>query len=158
MKTFKDNLGRSWLVDVNVTGIKRVRDLIRIDLYKVLDDEARLLHDLLADPVLLIDTVYVLCKDQCDRESLSGVRVGEAMGGDALEGAGEALLNAIVDFFPNARGRKNLQRVLEKGKQIQAKVISRGELLVEEIDVEAEAEKWLARLRRSSGNSPADSV
>jgi len=32
MRTFSDNAGRTWTVQVNVNAIKRVRDLAKVDL------------------------------------------------------------------------------------------------------------------------------
>ena len=38
MRTFTDNAGRTWTIQVNVTAVKRVRGLVGIDLYKLVDD------------------------------------------------------------------------------------------------------------------------
>ena len=32
MRTFRDNVGREWFIDINVGAVKRVRDLAKIDL------------------------------------------------------------------------------------------------------------------------------
>ena len=38
MRTFTDNAGRTWTVAINVAAVKRVRGLIKVDLYKLVDD------------------------------------------------------------------------------------------------------------------------
>ena len=37
MKTFSDNAGRTWTIQINVDAIKRVRDLVSINLLEVVD-------------------------------------------------------------------------------------------------------------------------
>jgi len=51
IKTFTDNAGRTWTVQVNVDAIKRVRDLAKVDLPEVV--EGKLIKRLLSAPVLL---------------------------------------------------------------------------------------------------------
>jgi len=62
MRTFKDNEGRLWSVDINVTAIKRVRGLTGEDLMQVI--EGTLIEKLIRDPVLLCDVVYAICKPE----------------------------------------------------------------------------------------------
>jgi hypothetical protein len=58
MRTFTDNAGRTWIVQVNVAAIKRVRGLLGVDLYKLLDDGFQALAKLVSDPVQLADVLY----------------------------------------------------------------------------------------------------
>ena len=53
MRQFKDNAGRDWNLAVNVAGIKRLRDLLDVDLMQVIEGD--LLQRLYADPILLVD-------------------------------------------------------------------------------------------------------
>ncbi len=66
MKTFTDNAGRTWTVSINVAAIKRVRGLLDVDLYKLVDDGFQPLSKLVSDPVQLADVLYCLCKDEAD--------------------------------------------------------------------------------------------
>jgi len=61
MHSFPDNAGRTWTVAINVAAVKRVRGLVNIDLYKLVDDGFRPLGELVADPVQLADVLYCLC-------------------------------------------------------------------------------------------------
>jgi hypothetical protein len=51
MRTFIDNAGRTWTLQINVAAVKRVRGLVNIDLYKLIDDGMEPLAKLVADPV-----------------------------------------------------------------------------------------------------------
>ena len=55
MKTFNDNAGRTWNVEINVAAIKRVRSLASVNLLEVI--EGTLIEKLVRDPVLLADAV-----------------------------------------------------------------------------------------------------
>jgi len=83
MRSFKDNEGRQWSVDINVAAIKRVRGLTGTDLMQVI--EGTLIEKLICDPVLLCDVVYAICKPEADTRNVSDEEFGKAMAGDAIE-------------------------------------------------------------------------
>src|SRR5262245_66052332 len=101
MKTFSDNAGRIWTLQINVDAIKRVRDLAEVNLLEVV--EGKLLERLISDPVLLCDVIYSVCKPEADAKQVSDEDFGRAMAGDAIEAATTALLEELVGFFPQAR-------------------------------------------------------
>lgn len=107
MHRFCDNAGRTWVVSINVTAIKRVRGLVGIDLYKLIDDGFRPLGTLVADPVQLADVLYCLCKDEADAKQISDEDFGRALAGDAITLAADAFVEELIDFFPDARTRAN---------------------------------------------------
>lgn len=124
MREFKDNADHDWTLNVNVTAIKRVRDLLKVDLLEVL--QGKLLERLGDDPVLLVDVVYVLCKPQAEQAGITDVQFGEAMAGDAIDAATTALLEELVDFFPE-RQRRLLGKALGKLKKLAAMTQERAE-------------------------------
>ncbi|NJL32244.1 MAG: hypothetical protein HC898_11855 [Phycisphaerales bacterium] len=121
MKTFIDNAGRTWTVQINVDAIKRVRDLARVNLLEVV--EGQLLERLISDPILLCDVIYCLCQPQADSGGISDVDFGRAMGGDAIDGATTALLEELVDFFPQAK-RRVLAKALAKLQMLQSAALT----------------------------------
>ena len=125
MQSFKDNQGRQWSVEINVTAIKRVRGLTGEDLMQVI--EGTLIEKLIRDPVLLCDVVYAICKPEADARSVSDEEFGKAMAGDAIEAATTAVLEELVGFCPSPRDRANLGRVLQATR----KVMDRARDLVE---------------------------
>lgn len=116
MHSFKDNQGRQWSVEINVTAIKRVRGLTGEDLMQVI--EGTLIEKLIRDPVLLCDVVYAICKPEADTRSVSDEEFGKAMAGDAIEAATTAVLEELVGFCPSPRDRANLGRVLQATRKV----------------------------------------
>ena len=151
---FKDTEGRTWQVAITVADVKRVRSLLDIDLYKLLDDGFKGLGELVADPVALVDLVYVLCRPEADRRGVSDEDFGRAMAGDCIEDAVDAFLGALTDFFPNPRVRQSLTSLLAKGRRVRDLVMDRATEQIGAIDVDSEAARWIA----SSGSSPASSA
>lgn len=159
MKTFNDNAGRSWNVEVNVAAIKRVRGLTQVNLLEII--EGTLIEKLVRDPVLLCDVIYAICKPQADSVTppVSDEEFGRSMAGDAIEHATAALLEELVSFCPSPRDRKNLGRVLDATKKVMDKARDLIEAKIDSGELEKAAEQALAQLDEtpndSSGNAPA---
>ncbi|MCL4196233.1 MAG: hypothetical protein KJZ69_01960, partial [Phycisphaerales bacterium] len=106
MKTFRDNAGNEWTVEINVAALKRIRSLTGTDLLEVISG-GDLLERLMRDPVLLCDILYALVKPQADQKQISDEAFGAAMAGDAIDAATAALLDELVAFCPSPRDRAN---------------------------------------------------
>ena len=121
MRTFNDNAGRTWSLTLSVWTVKKVRDLLGVDLLDLggesatgsSDKKPGLLFRLIADPVLLVDVLYVVCRDQADEASVSDEQFGRAMGGDAIDAATKAFLEELADFTPSPRDRARARKVIE---------------------------------------------
>jgi hypothetical protein len=105
MHSFVDNSRRTWEVAINVAAVKRIRGLLGIDLYALVDDGFKSLSKIVSDPVTLADVLYCLCKDQADKQSISDEDFGRALAGDAITHAADAFVEELIDFFPDARAR-----------------------------------------------------
>ena len=122
MKSFSDNKGRTWTLEVTVATVKRVRGLCKVDLNSIVEldknnrPSAELLERLSSDPVLLVDVLFAVCKPQADKLGITDEDFGEAMAGDAIEHATNALLEEIIDFFPEAK-RVVMQRILSASRR-----------------------------------------
>ena len=155
MKTFTDNIDRSWDVAINVAAVKRVRDLVGVDLLEIVD--GTLIEKLIRDPILLCDIVYAVCKPQADEQEIGDEDFGRAMAGDAIEHATTALLEDLVSFCPSPRDRKNLGRVLETTSRVMDKARDLIEQKLDSGELERMAEEALATAGGSSGIVPASS-
>jgi len=160
MKTFVDNAGRTWTVAINVDAIKRVRDLAQVNLLEVI--EGKLLERLIGDPVLLCDVIYSVCKPEADAKNITDVDFGRAMAGDAIDGATTALLEDLVDFFPQGR-RRVLSKALAKLKQFETAALNAVEIRLESPELERQMAAQLADLAASppgnlSGSAPESSA
>ena len=122
MKSFTDNKGRTWTLEVTVATVKRVRGLCKVDLNSIVEldknnkPSAELLERLSSDPVLLVDVLYAVCKPQADKLGITDEDFGEAMAGDAIEQATTSLLEEIIDFFPAAK-RLVMQKILSASRK-----------------------------------------
>jgi len=152
MKTFKDNAGRTWTVSVNVDAIKRVRSALSVNLMEAVTGD--LLERLSSDPILLCDVIYVVCKPEADAQSVSDEEFGQAMAGDAIEHATAALLEELVDFFPQGK-RRVLHQALAKLQEVEARAVEYAQARLEDPELDRRIEAALtAPMSRSSSSPP----
>lgn len=156
MKSFTDTLGRTWTLVVNVATLKRVRALCGVDLNGIIEvedgkPETRLLEKLSTDPVLLVDVLYAVCKPECDRRKISDEDFGSAMAGDAIDLATSALLDEIIDFFPEAK-RQAFRKILSATRRFEE--IAKKRLSETLADSKFE-DKIVCELERLTGLSPS---
>lgn len=154
MRTFTDNAGRTWTVQVNVAAIKRVRGLLGVDLYRLVDDGFQALAKLVSDPVQLADVLYCLVKDEADAKQITDEEFGRGLAGDVITLAADSFVEELIDFFPDARARAGLRKVIDAGKKVRERLLTHAETLLERVDPEVEANKLIA----SFGSSPESSV
>ena len=155
MHTFIDNAGRTWTLAVNVGAIKRVRALCGIDLANIISIEpgknpdVTVLMQLSNDPVLLVNTIYAICKLEADTKNISDEDFGQAMAGDAIENATTALLDEVVDFFPSAK-RAIFQKILSASRRFANKTKEALNNLLADPELDAKIDQALELLNNSS--------
>ena len=109
MRQFTDTKGRVWEVELNVRQMKRVRDVLGIDLVNVIQGgkDGTVATDTLDrvanDPILLVDILWVLCEGQAKAAGVTDDDFGSSLAGDSISDATRAFLDELVDFFPGAR-------------------------------------------------------
>lgn len=143
MKEFRDAEGRPWEIRVNVSTLRRVRDLAGIDLITLFTGDMTALQAFIADPYKRADALFVLCQDQAEKRSVSSESFGEALAGDPMEAATLAMLDELASFFPGPKA-KLIRAALAKmseGADLAAKM---GMDQIEALDVTAEVRKTLA--------------
>ncbi len=139
MRTFQDSAGRTWTIAVTVDAVKRVRDLLKEDLL----DIERVFPRLLLDPILLCDAVYCICKPQADAENITDVDFARAMAGDAIAHAKAALVEELVDFFPEPSQRETLRLAVEKYGQLNQRAAALIKAKLDRTDLPQEIEAAL---------------
>lgn len=120
MKTFKDADGREWTITVDIGALRRIRDLTKVDLVELIGNNLALALD--ADPVLLVDVLWAAVKPQAEQRKISDEEFGCSLRGEALDAALAALLEDLVDFFPE-RKRAMLRRALAWVKKTQTEAL-----------------------------------
>ena len=138
MKTFTDNANRTWTVAVNVGAVKRMRDLLKLDLAG--DNLADVIGKLANDPVALVDTLWVILQAQAEAQNVSAEAFADAIAGDVITRATEALLEEIVDFFPEPK-RRTMRRILELMRSAERQALERLEAMAESPEMEARLQK-----------------
>ncbi len=120
MHQFTDNSGRTWDIDVNVGTARKVQDRLSVNVFKLFDEDGPKLS---GDPILLCDTLYVLCADQCNARGVDSYSFGCGLIGQALADGYEALMKAVADFFPPLKAerlRRTLSKAMNLGDTIEA--------------------------------------
>jgi len=118
MHFFLDNKNRRWELVVNVPTMTRVKQLLHVDLTQMFKDKCELLVRLSEDFELLVNVLYVLCEKQCTAANVTDEDFGAALVGDPLGNAHEALMQAVIDFFPMSSRREMAQKILGKAKEV----------------------------------------
>jgi hypothetical protein len=113
MHNFRDADGRAWNLEVTIPEVRRVRDRLHVEILEFVDVNGELFKRVTRDPCLLCDVLYVLCEPQAVAQNITDEQFGRALRGDALDGATDSLLWAIIDFFPSER-REALRSLWEK--------------------------------------------
>ena len=163
MSVFKDGQDRQWNVNVTVASVKRVIDLLDIDLLDV-PINGDLFARLRTNDVLLCDVLYVLCKPEADVIEVTSEDFGGALAGESITRAEEAFWGSLTDFFRGPR-KALLSKMLEGQKQIESERVKllRESLTDEQIEklvaddvnrLREEVNQRLAIHGGSSGNSP----
>ncbi|MCE9530350.1 MAG: hypothetical protein K8T89_04345 [Planctomycetes bacterium] len=167
MHSFRDNAGRTWIIAINVTMIKRVRGLVGVDLYQLIDDGFKPMGALISDPVKLADVLYCLCKDEADTKQITDEDFGRSLYGDAITLAADAFVEELIDFFPEARTRASLRKVVTAGRTVRERILDHAERKIDAVDPEKIARDEINRIQAtadanrssgSSGNSPVSSA
>jgi len=157
MKTFQDNQGRTWDTTINCDVIKRIRNQGGVDLLSVVDQNSDLIAKFYSDPILLVDTIYMIVKPQADQAGVTDEEFGRAMAGDAIADATQAVLRSIADFFSSGRERAMIHKALDASE----KAIEKARDLVEKgLDqrIEAIVEQALQSVADGSTNSQESSA
>lgn len=97
---FKDSKNNTWEISLNFGSIKRLKDSeLAIDLLDLEGGEPPLITRFATDIYLLVNTIYVLVKPQCDSQNVSDTQFGENLGGDVILAAQNAFYQELQDFF-----------------------------------------------------------
>lgn len=158
MNTFTDLKGRKWDVSINIANVALVEKNTGVSLYLILDDKAQPLQELLENLPLFATVVYWLCKRQADAQGIDDYDFAEAIAGDCLLEMRDALIEALVDFFPDARRRALLARMMTSGKRVEQMAMERMEKTANGMNWEAmESAALTSLLNESSGSTPEPS-
>ena len=135
MHKFNDNRGREWLVKLTFGAVKRVKELLSVDLLDPVAGNDPLLTKIGTDIAFLCDLIFVLVKPQADEANISDVEFGESLGGDAIAKAASALYEELIDFFREL-GRKDVAQAVVAQLTLIEKVINQAEKRITTLDID----------------------
>jgi hypothetical protein len=153
---FQDKNGRSWEPEINVVTIGRVRDKLKINLLELMLPN-NTLEARLADPCLLVDILYLLCKEQAEAIGISDTDFGIAQTMDGIEQAWLGVLEGLVLFSPSGL-RPAHQKVLEKAKKFQAMAEAKIKTMVETPEFDLMLDQGINRILNRQEKSPINST
>jgi hypothetical protein len=158
MKIFKDKHKKDWTIELTVGSARRVKAETEIDLINAIslgNDGASIseIEKLINDPFKLVDVLFALCRDQAEKDSVSGEQFAELFDADAIEAAANALVEELINFSPAAK-RKALMKLYQTAQRIAAKNEAELEKILESDDLEPQIEE---ALKKSFIDSPESS-
>jgi hypothetical protein len=125
--SFKDTEGREWQLSIDLFVVGDVHKETGVSIYTLMDDQAQGLREL-CSPVnrhVLANVVYLICKEQADKRGVSPRDFARALKGDPIDAMEEAFVEALADFFPDARRRAAIRQMLEAGRKIRDSLLAR---------------------------------
>lgn len=132
MATFTDDDKRVWSLRLSVQLLTEIEERTGVSVDKLLDPAAKEMQKL-ADPRILVRVLWVFVQEQAERAKVSPEQFGRALGGDSLEAAFNALLDAIVGFYP-ARQRAALTALTGKINEVAALKATEAEQAIKALD------------------------
>lgn len=143
MPEFTDTHGKTWTVALNVGLAKQLRKTFEIDVFDL--QNGGLFDKLIDDPITLVGCLYLVCAEQIEAAGLSEHDFAFRMGGDTLGDATDALLQAVVELYPERR-RPVLHRVMEKAQTMETRMVERAIAKLDSSETDEALEKELAKL------------
>ena len=135
MQQFTDTAGDTWQLVVTFGDVQQVEKITGLNLPALLDDDMAVFVKLSGDYGKLIEVLAVLLEDQVDAKGLDANQFARRFGGDVLGEAFEALVQAVIDFFPNEKRREVMRGLVKKIANLTDKMIATaGPSLLDKID------------------------
>ena len=141
MRSFTDTASRKWVLDINVDALRRLKAVHNIVPASLGDRQ--FIARLYDDPIYLVDVIWTLGQDQAQKLGISDEQFGRSLGGDAIEQAIDALLGAIIDFFPKRR-RDLMNQALTKIQGLQNRALAAMEKhLANDAELDAKVDRMI---------------
>jgi hypothetical protein len=97
MHTFEDHSGRTWEVEITVSTLKRIRDLAKVDIGKVVEEPAQ--SKRLDDMATMGSVLFAIAKPQADARQVTEDVFLDALDGPTMARAAAAFWPELDAFF-----------------------------------------------------------
>ena len=145
MKQFTDSKGDTWNVEINGGTIKRVSDLLGVDLGQPLAGDPPLITQFDTDIVFKVNLLCAVCHTQIVGRNIGEIEFAERLSGEVLQAASDALWRELADFFQSL-GREEVVGVMRKQRQIVSDAIKHATEVIESGALEEAVNRELAAL------------
>lgn len=148
MAMFRDDAGREWTIRLDVRLARELRARAKYDIFGKPEGLAAVIDN----PESLVDALWVACESRARELGVTPEEFAAGLAGDTIDAATSALLEAVVDFFPQRR-RAVLRAVLRQTEAALDLAMEHAREAVEKTSAEA----TLAAAGNSFTSSPASS-
>ncbi len=143
--TFETSDGQRWNVEVNPVTVDKVKAELGLDLLDVASKETNVFGQLAESPSRLVSALFILCEEQIDQRKTEPEAFGRLFKtGEVFEGATEALINGLLNFF-QPRKRELLEKMVAASKNVEDKIMAKAHLLIDK-KLDRELASLLAKL------------
>tara|TARA_B100000519_G_scaffold57573_2_gene48144 strand:- start:343 stop:834 length:492 start_codon:yes stop_codon:yes gene_type:complete len=150
MSKFTDTEGRVWNVQLTVHLAKQVKQRLDVDLLNEQIHET--LASLTDDIVKGVDVLYVLCSEQAEKNNVTDEQFGQSLSGDVLFDGINAMVEALIDFFPNPKKRMWIRKLWEKSTDHQNQTNDKMLAILENEEIDRELELRLNQTKDDAIN------
>jgi hypothetical protein len=161
MRSFKDRDGVEWQVSVTLGLARRIKLELGVDLLSNSNESNGFLK-LSQDVELLAISLYTACEKQAKDRNVADVDAFlSRLEGDSIQSATDAFLWAVIDFFPEARKREMMSKVMNEFRALKEKALSLAGAKIDEEMAEAESRmevEMIAGLKSTELPVPAAST
>ena len=146
MKILKINK-HSFELSINFLTLKKIRTALSLpagepldllNIVKLKSDgtiDSSLLETLAGNSFLLIEMLYIMLRDQLDAKKIAEEDFYKMLSADDIERAVDLLMEELLDFFPEAKGRV-LRRFWEAVKRIEEEARENLDMMLEDEGLE----------------------
>lgn len=117
---FKDRDGREWIVAVTIGSAARVKEATGVNFGDIRDGQVFL--ELGVDPFRFAGVLWTLCEAQAQLRNVTPESFAEALDGDVIDAAMDALVEALI-LFTRAPMRGAIRKVIAAAMRTQAKTM-----------------------------------
>lgn len=155
---FIDDSGRTWVVEINVLTVKRIKDTTSFNVVDLMAARAAGLQEISTNPVLLVEVLYCCLEEQADEAGVSPEEFARSIAGDSLFAAMTAFLAAFVNFCPRPDARKALRAAIKQMGRASDLIDQTALREAEAIEINGETIRELSKQMEARRSTPAETT
>lgn len=149
MKSFVDTANRTWTIQMTVDAVKRVKNLVGVNLLDIGGGDPPLLTRFGTDIMILCDVIYALIKPQADALGVTDEQFGASLGGEGILGAQSAFYEELISFF-QGMGRKDLMKAVLAQRNLIEKAVQKVAIQIDLLNMDQVIEETFGKLSTNS--------